>query len=116
MKTEKRLRHWLHIILALLTGGLWLAVYGILLSVNEMNNRVVRGYNQGWKDAHVSVGQRNAGMSWQALNRSSAGVPQAAMSAADAAEWTWLNQKRANGGVLTTDEQRDFDELRSRFA
>lgn len=51
MKTEKTLRHWLHIILSLLTGGLWLAVYGILIAVNEMNNRVVRGYNQGRRDA-----------------------------------------------------------------
>lgn len=90
MKEETRLRHWLHIILALLTGGLWLAVYGIMIAVNEMNNRVVRGYNQGYREAHVAVSQRNMGMSWQgepmaiALNRSSAGVPQAALTAEEA--------------------------------
>lgn len=96
MKEEKRLRHWLHIILVLLTGGLWLAVYGLLLAINEMNNRVVRGYNQGWKDGQVSVAQRDMGMSWQgvpmvqALHRSSVGVPQAALSPHEADEYQML--------------------------
>lgn len=120
MKQETKLRHWLHIILVLLTGGLWLAVYGILIALNEMNNRVVRGYNQGWKDGQVTVTQRNMGMSWQgvpivqALHRSSAGVPQAALSAAEADEYQMLLS--VPGWALTASNCLRLEYLRSLFA
>jgi hypothetical protein len=41
MKTTK---HWLHILLTLLTGGLWLPVYVIVIATTEMFNR---GYREG---------------------------------------------------------------------
>lgn len=121
MKKETKLRHWLHIILVLLTGGLWLAVYGLRLAINEMNNRVVRGYNQGWKDAQVSVSQRNIGMSWQggpliqALNRSSAGVPQAALQPWEADLYNHYRTEIEEGCTLHPVDQAMYEHLRSRF-
>lgn len=41
MKTTK---HWLHILLTILTSGLWLPIYVILLATTEMYNR---GYRVG---------------------------------------------------------------------
>jgi len=40
----KKVKHWLHILLALLTGGLWLPVYVIVIATTEMFNR---GYRAG---------------------------------------------------------------------
>ena len=40
----KKVKHWLHILLTLLTGGLWLPVYVIVIATTEMFNR---GYRVG---------------------------------------------------------------------
>ena len=40
----KKVKHWLHIVLTILTSGLWLPVYVILLATTEMFNR---GYREG---------------------------------------------------------------------
>lgn len=40
----KKVKHWLHILLTILTSGLWLPVYLILLANTEMFNR---GYREG---------------------------------------------------------------------
>lgn len=40
----KRVRHWLHILLALLTFGFWLFPYVVILATTEMYNR---GYKAG---------------------------------------------------------------------
>jgi len=40
----KKVKHWLHILLTLLTGGLWLPVYVIVVATTEMFNR---GYREG---------------------------------------------------------------------
>lgn len=40
----KKIRHWLHILLVLITGGIWLPVYLIIVSTTEMYNR---GYRAG---------------------------------------------------------------------
>jgi carbon monoxide dehydrogenase subunit G len=40
----KKVKHWLHILLTLLTGGLWLPVYVIVIATTEMFNR---GYREG---------------------------------------------------------------------
>lgn len=40
----KKVRHWLHIVLMILTSGLWAPVYVILLATTEMFNR---GYREG---------------------------------------------------------------------
>lgn len=40
----KKVKHWLHIILCILTSGLWLPIYVILLATTEMFNR---GYREG---------------------------------------------------------------------
>lgn len=44
----KKVRHWLHIILALLTAGLWLPVYVVIISTTEM-------YNRGYKTAEADM-------------------------------------------------------------
>lgn len=40
----RKVKHWLHIVLTILTSGLWLPVYVILLATTEMFNR---GYREG---------------------------------------------------------------------
>lgn len=40
----KRVRHWLHILLVLLTFGFWLFPYVVILATTEMFNR---GYKAG---------------------------------------------------------------------
>lgn len=40
----KTVKHWLHILLTILTGGLWLPIYVILLATTAMFNR---GYREG---------------------------------------------------------------------
>jgi hypothetical protein len=40
----RKVKHWLHILLTLLTGGLWLPVYVIVIATTEMFNR---GYRVG---------------------------------------------------------------------
>lgn len=40
----KTVKHWLHILLTLLTGGLWLPAYVIVIATTEMFNR---GYRVG---------------------------------------------------------------------
>jgi len=40
----KTVKHWLHILLTVLTSGLWLPIYVILLATTEMYNR---GYKVG---------------------------------------------------------------------
>lgn len=40
----RKVKHWLHILLTILTSGLWLPVYVILLATTEMFNR---GYREG---------------------------------------------------------------------
>lgn len=54
MKTETKLRHWLHVLLMLLTFGAWGLVYLFMLALNEMNNRVVRGYNDGFRHGRAA--------------------------------------------------------------
>jgi hypothetical protein len=44
MLIMKKIRHWLHILLVLITGGVWLPVYLIIVSTTEMYNR---GYRAG---------------------------------------------------------------------
>lgn len=40
----RKVKHWLHILLSVLTSGLWLPIYLILLGTTEMYNR---GYREG---------------------------------------------------------------------
>jgi len=40
----RKVKHWLHILLTILTSGLWLPVYLILVATTEMFNR---GYREG---------------------------------------------------------------------
>jgi len=55
MKTENRLNHIRHIVLCLVTVGLWVPVYLIRLCANEMANRIVRAYNEGYMAAPSAV-------------------------------------------------------------
>lgn len=48
----KKTKHWLHIILALLTGGLWLAVYVICLVLTREHNI---GYRAGKRDLFSKI-------------------------------------------------------------
>lgn len=40
----KKVKHWLHLLLVLFTGGLWLPLYVIVIATTEMYNR---GYRVG---------------------------------------------------------------------
>lgn len=66
----KKIRHWLHIILALLTGGLWLLPYVVILATTEMYNRGYRAASQQCTPVVVggNIGIRIIdGKSWVAL-------------------------------------------------
>jgi hypothetical protein len=60
MKTENRLNHIMHLLLCLLTVGLWVPVYIIRLCANEMANRIVRAYNKGYSDSPYFIDQSGA--------------------------------------------------------
>ena len=47
----KKIRHWLHILLVLITGGVWLPVYLIIVSTTEM-------YNRGYRAAEADISRK----------------------------------------------------------
>ena len=46
----KKVTHWLHIILVLLTGGFWLLPYVVILATTQMYNR---GYKAAINERHA---------------------------------------------------------------
>ena len=54
----KKVTHWLHIILVLLTGGFWLLPYVVILATTEMYNR---GYRAAEADSRKQWSRRAAG-------------------------------------------------------
>lgn len=60
MKTEVTMRHWLHIILLLVTMGFYAPVYLVIAANTQRTNELVRSFNEGYNAGQLAWMRDNA--------------------------------------------------------
>lgn len=129
----KKTKHWLHILLTILTGGLWLFPYVLVVATNEMFNRGHREGKQAgrverqneideerekpkfmWQSAPDPRGMPNCRCVARPINVDEFGMPQSEQHKKQNRidRFEYLARKQQRGTRLDANELTELDQLR----
>ena len=105
----KKVKHWLHILLTLLTGGLWLPVYVIVIATTEMFNR---GYREGKAAGRREIAADPEWMRVSEYKGSGAYVVPMPKGVTTFERFKELGDRMLSGDPLDSYEQLEYQQLR----